>query len=320
MEVEDVEDGVPKTDDIEQAKMVRFVRGGTALTWDQVIDGWGGDDDGFREAFVGALRGTGFDKFFWETPGVSQSTLNSPFSMVVLETTTSSLMDDGDPGAFDDKDGDKIRCSDRGTGAVAFPNLPKDAILVAPCVPAGVPAGVPADTKGYGHLAAFLKHGPKAQIHELWKIVAQEIRELLKTKTVYVSTNGMSAQWLHIRLDQGPKHYKYEGYKHGPSSPDAGPGAGPVDACASATNFDTIVRTCVREMPRSDGGYTFDIGTGADVKRYEIHGIDDKVSYRDVLYVYLLIYIVSQHLIGAPASQVNGDLKKSVQRINRSVG
>ena len=58
-----------------------------------------------------------------------------------------------------------VRAADADRRVVTFPNLGNDAVLVVPCPSAGV-----ADA-AYVHLAAFVRHAPAAQVHELWRAV-----------------------------------------------------------------------------------------------------------------------------------------------------
>ena len=92
--------------------------------------------------------------------------------------------------------------------AVVFPNLGRDAVLVVP-----QPLSAPEDVKHtYGHCANFVRHAPETQIRRLWKTVATAyLRRVEETdgESVWLSTAGTGMRWLHFRLDNRPKYYKY---------------------------------------------------------------------------------------------------------------
>ena len=88
---------------------------------------------------------------------------------------------------------------------VTFPNLGNDAVLVVP-TPVGPSAA-------YVHLAAFVRHAPPAQVHELWRAVGAAVASRLSVKPMWVSTAGMGVAWLHVRLDDRPKYYGFTEYR-----------------------------------------------------------------------------------------------------------
>jgi hypothetical protein len=75
---------------------------------------------------------------------------------------------------------------------ISFPNTSGDAELVVPC----------GASPEFGHLASFCK-----QVR-LWRTVADRIGK----SQVFVSTDGRTVPWLHVRLDRAPKYFKHKPY------------------------------------------------------------------------------------------------------------
>jgi hypothetical protein len=122
---------------------------GSLLTYDEVIRLWQGDE-GFRRFFTEAVRDSGFEAFFWETPPVTLSTLGRPFEFVVVEGGALARLR-ADPQPF------STHFAARPCPAVlSFPNLGGDATLI-------VPAPVSPDHACYTHLhnlnASFIHAG-----------------------------------------------------------------------------------------------------------------------------------------------------------------
>ena len=171
--------------------------GASPLAWAEVIRLWQGDS-GVRDFFITLLQQSPFHALRWETPAVTQMTLNQPFEFVLLDSPDLAVAPD--PSAFAehfDKAGD--------ADVVEFPNLGGDAVLVAPC-----PLKASLD---YAHLAAFLRNAPAAQQHSLWQAVAAAMRRRLGTRPLWLSSAGGGVAWLHLRLDDRPKYYGHAPYR-----------------------------------------------------------------------------------------------------------
>ncbi len=149
----------------------------------------------FRLHLTELLRETPFVAYRWETPPVTQSTLNRPFEFVLVRHDRLRRPADRSPFAerFDDSD------------VVTFANLSGDATLVVPCPRS--------DSCDYAHLAGFLQTAPAAQIDQLWPATGLALQERVGNRPVWLSTAGMGVAWLHIRLDDRPKYYAYEPYR-----------------------------------------------------------------------------------------------------------
>ncbi len=180
-----------------RALKVSIDSGASPLGWAEVIHLWQGDS-GFRAFFISLLQEAPFLALRWETPAVTQMTLNQPFEFVLLDSPDLAVAPD--PSAFAehfDKAGDG--------DVVEFPNLGGDAVLVAPC-----PLKASLD---YSHLAAFLRNAPAAQQHSLWQAVAAAMRRRLGSRPLWLSSAGGGVPWLHLRLDDRPKYYGHAPYR-----------------------------------------------------------------------------------------------------------
>ena len=93
-----------------------------------------------------------------------------------------------------------------------FHTAENDALLV---VPENHKSIALADAKIYSHLAAFLRGAPPEQIKETWNKVAFLYYDLIQMRGAYepvwLNTAGDATMpWLHFRLDDKPKYYKYK--------------------------------------------------------------------------------------------------------------
>ena len=172
--------------------------GSSPLSYASVLDRWQ-NDAGFRNHFIQTLAKAPFSAFRWETPPVTNGSMNQPFEFVLLDSP--DLLTRPDPCAFSEH----FRAAQAG-GIVEFSNLGGDAVLVVPC-----PGNRPLD---YAHLAAFLRHAPAEQQHALWQAVAAAMQRRLGARPVWLSSAGGGVAWLHLRLDDRPKYYGYAAYRY----------------------------------------------------------------------------------------------------------
>ncbi len=173
----------------------RIERDGEPVPYGQVIDLWA-DSPEFRTFFIAGLSDAPFSAFRWETPPVSAPTLGRPFEYVLVDSPWLEVPPD--PSAFEEH-------FSASSQAVAFANLGGDALLVAPCPPA--------TAAEFSHLAAFLRHAPQPQQHELWRKVGLVMRSRVSSAPVWLSTAGGGVDWLHVRLDNRPKYYHHAPYR-----------------------------------------------------------------------------------------------------------
>lgn len=175
-----------------------ITRNGERLSYAEVLRLWQ-DDEEFRALFVQILSDAPFEAHRWETPPITVETVPRPFEFVLLNSPGLARTVDPDPFRehflFDDSE-----------GVVAFENLRKDALLVVPS-----PRG---SEDAYGHLAAFVRRAPEAQVHELWRVVGESMEQKLSDDPVWLSTAGAGVAWLHVRLDSRPKYYWHAPYRN----------------------------------------------------------------------------------------------------------
>ena len=172
--------------------------GSGELSFHDVIGLWR-DNAEFREYFTTLINESSFDAFFWETPPVTERTLNRPFEFVLVQgVELSRLRPDRSPfiSHFSAQPSEEV---------LTFPNLGSDAILV-------VPAPL-ADDGCYTHLGRFLRSAPRSQVRALWRSVGLAMQERISSLPTWLSTAGMGVSWLHLRLDSRPKYYRHEPYK-----------------------------------------------------------------------------------------------------------
>lgn len=186
---------------LEPDRVTRYTlhRNGKVLTFADVLDLWKADAD-FRSYFTQLLVDSPFGAFRWETPALTKETANRPFEFV-LHSSPSFQGRATDEDTFQSF----FTSSDVNAGIVAFASLKGDATLIVPSPRAG--------SDVYGHLASFLRKGPKQQTDALWQVVSAQVRAKLADKPLWLSTAGGGVAWLHVRIDSRPKYYGYEPYR-----------------------------------------------------------------------------------------------------------
>lgn len=187
--------------EIESNRVTRYAIhcNGKVLTFADVLDLWEADAD-FRSDFTQLLVDSPFGAFRWETPALTKQTAQRPFEFVLLSSPSFQ-------GRATDADTFQsfFISSDVNAGIVAFASLKGDATLI-------VPSPRTSDDV-YGHLASFLRKGPKQQTDALWQVVSTQVRAKLTDKPLWLSTAGGGVAWLHVRIDSRPKYYGYEPYR-----------------------------------------------------------------------------------------------------------
>ena len=167
------------------------------ITYQEAIELWQHNEN-FREFFISLLADTSMSAYFWETPPVSQSSVDRSFEFVLIDSP--KLADiEPDPSDFNQY----FESADR--EVVTFPNLGNDALLVVPCPIADIPHST--------HLANFVRDAPTSQQHLLWQTVGRSLQQKLNQQPVWLNTSGLGVHWLHVRLDSRPKYYNYKPYK-----------------------------------------------------------------------------------------------------------
>jgi len=152
-------------------------------------------DKNFCEFYIGILDSLEFSSYRWETPKLTIDSKDQNFEFVVLQDL--SLIGKLDSAAYREFFDE--------SHVVTFPNLGRDASLIVPC---------PVGNNDYGHLAAFIKNAPEEQKLAFWKQVGIAMLDRLSEKPVWLNTAGAGVPWLHLRLDDRPKYYRYKPYQN----------------------------------------------------------------------------------------------------------
>jgi len=188
-----------------------YKHNGEELSWSEVLYLWQHDDE-FCDLFTDTLCESEYDDFFWETLPVSAHTAaEHSFQFIVIDAKGVLASHPGNPRLFHQHTM-HIQGSDQ---VVTFHNQSQRADMVAPCQSG--------PESHYGHLAAFLRSAPIAQIREFWRVLGQRVENLLgeggrsPKSPVWVSSHGIGVPWVHIRLDSSPRFYHYTPWKVHPS-------------------------------------------------------------------------------------------------------
>jgi hypothetical protein len=172
--------------------------GNRAIAFADVIAAWR-NDASFRAFWATALCRVPFAAYCLELPPLQPDVCDSPFECVLVESKALARATP-DPAPFA-----QLFRAHPGCSVVAFENLGKDALLVAPCPHAGPHV--------YTHLAAFVRGAPPAQVGALWQRTAVALDERMRLNApVWLSSAGLGVLWLHLRLDSRPKYYRYRPY------------------------------------------------------------------------------------------------------------
>jgi hypothetical protein len=150
------------------------------------------EDASFRELIQDEMRAAPFIAFRWETPPLTSANIDQPFECLLHDSPGLDVR--ADPTDFE-------AYFQPGAEVVNFQNLGADALLIVPC-----PISKSAN---YSHIAAFHRSAPFTQQHAFWIVVAQTVLTRLGPQPLWLSTAGGGVDWLHMRLDDRPKYYRY---------------------------------------------------------------------------------------------------------------
>lgn len=182
----------------ERTRRSVLLRDGVRVSFGSVIDGWQVDQD-VRSCMIEDLSTQPFPAYCWETPPLSQSSLEQPFEYVIVaQAGLQRFAADPEPflGYF--------KASAAADDILTFPNLGGDATLVVP--------RPRVDHRAYAHLGVFMREAPEAQRHSLFRAVGLAMRGRLSSNNTWLSTAGLGVSWLHVRLDSRPKYYNFLPY------------------------------------------------------------------------------------------------------------
>lgn len=148
-------------------------------------------------ALVRALAEVPFEAFAWECRPLSLVDLDAPMDMVAIASPSlTRAVPDVTPFQA------HVDVPQGSPHAVCFENLGGDALLVVP--------RKRGPDLAYAHLARFVRTAPAEQTCAFWREVAQAAdSRLQRGRPIWLSTAGLGVSWLHVRLDDQPKYYRY---------------------------------------------------------------------------------------------------------------
>lgn len=182
-----------------RTRKISLLSDGKTLCYGDVLDLWQ-SEQGFRSFFISLLADAPFAAYFWETPPVTETSLEQAFEFVLVDGPQLVGLS-SDQSAFREH----FTSADVGEEIVTFANLGKDAVLIAPRPRVSLFA--------YPHIAVFAREAPEAQNHALWERVGAVLEQRLCQHPIWLSTAGLGVPWLHVRLDSRPKYYNFQPYR-----------------------------------------------------------------------------------------------------------
>ena len=181
-----------------EVTLFRLYSGEHCLTHRDVHQLWQ-DESSFALFYAKALLLPGYAGFCWETEPVTKGSLDREHQFVVVKSESHERIRQN-PTPFQEH-------FDTGELAVAFPNLGKNGIMIAP---------TPDQSFDGGSLASFLATAPGERMVALWALTGREMEYRLGSEPIWISTAGLGVSWLHVRLDTRPKYYRYAPYRQKP--------------------------------------------------------------------------------------------------------
>ena len=187
---------------LDEGRVLRFrlLRDGEPLSWSNVVHRWQTDQP-FRHFFISVLADAPFPAYFWETPPVTQPSIDRAFEFVLVDSRSLAGVRT-DEQAF----ANHFASAQSGESVIEFANLGGDATLVVPC------PGEP--MSAYSQISTFARQAPDDQQHQLWSMVGAALERQLGAQPIWLNTSGLGIYWLHIRLDSSPKYYTHAPYRN----------------------------------------------------------------------------------------------------------
>lgn len=162
------------------------------MKWSEVISLW---ESGQPVKYPKSIT----KRFFYETTCCNAQLTNKYLSKFIESDELNQIKDqDYTPYALHIS---KARANAKSDGAygTSFINKSGNSILVIP---------LPVNGKNYATIKDFIDNAPETQQSEFWKMVACEIKQILKLHPrVWISTHGLGVSYFHLRIDLEPKYY-----------------------------------------------------------------------------------------------------------------
>lgn len=186
------------------ARLLHFQQHGENMSVAEVVQAWGDTD--FAIVFCDALEaaGSGCQDIFMECTPVCKVCRDQEFACTVVDADATSFS-----LAYRTTGTSATGFAAHMAGAdpiVAFPNLDRSALLVAPN------AGILGSPDWCGSILPFLRDASDGLKAALWYSVASRIANatlhMSEDDQLWVNTDGRGVPWLHVRIDTEPKYYK----------------------------------------------------------------------------------------------------------------
>jgi hypothetical protein len=176
------------------------MQGGQTLTFHQVLNLWATNPT-FRKFYGQTLIEHGDDGCLWEHPRLTRTSAEQLYECVITRTENFGRFS-ATPKPFHAKMEADARIS-------VFPNLGGDAVLIIPNEP---PANSVVNCRD---LVSFCRTAPEDWLHEFWQTVGREalVALTMNSSRQYLSTHGFGVLWLHVRLEERGKYYRYAKYR-----------------------------------------------------------------------------------------------------------
>ncbi len=156
-------------------------------------------DEGFLQAFLGALADCDLKSFVWEMPALDKRGLVNEFECALTEVTLPGKAK-VHPAKFADHFEDD-------ESVVTFASPDGSGQIVVPC---------PRQAEGwYADLFTFMRRCQPAQVHELWRTVARVAKPMIGAERIRIRSSAPGAPWLHFTIGPSPKPAAYRGYTAG---------------------------------------------------------------------------------------------------------
>lgn len=168
------------------------------MRWSQVISLW---ESGQSLKYPEFIK----KRFFYETT-CCDSQLSNDYLSKFIESTELNQIHEQDYSPFETYISEaRASVKKGGVFATSFLNKSGNSILVIP---------LPVIGKNYATIKDFIDNAPETQQSEFWKLVAREIKQVVKSHgKIWISTHGIGVSYFHLRIDLEPKYYMTKEFK-----------------------------------------------------------------------------------------------------------
>lgn len=168
------------------------------MKWSEVISLW---ESGYCLKYPETIT----KRFFYETT-CCDALMSNEYLSKYIESNALNQIKDQDYSPFAAHIS-SARASTKSGGVygTSFTNKSGNSLLVIP---------LPVNGKNYGTIKDFIDNAPETQQSEFWKLVAREVKHVLKSQPrVWISTHGLGVSYFHLRIDLEPKYYTTNEFK-----------------------------------------------------------------------------------------------------------